>query len=169
MIFFQGSGSATLSLLSIKTAKQKDKMFFKICQKSRVNDCYGINRKGKGRRCCMLRGRNLFNFFDALSTFPQDDLKKNINRKNNNCLVEWTLDNHPVHTIPNRSPSKLDVLPKTFVQIILDAKLLVRHSCIIVHHPNSSDDFIFFSVFILLLWYGVAGRKIDQSWNLKWS
>ena len=91
MIFFQGSGSATLSLLSIKTAKQKDKMFFKICQKSRVNDCYGINRKGKGRRCCMLGGRNLFNFFDALSIFPQDDLKKNINRKNNNCLVELTI------------------------------------------------------------------------------
>ena len=79
------------------------------------------------------------------------------------------MDNHPVHTIPNRYPTKLDVLPKTFVQIILDAKLLVRHSCTIVHHPNSSDDFFFFSVYILLLWYGVAGRKIDQSWNLKWS
>ena len=36
-------------------------------------------------------------------------------------------DDHPVLTIPNRNPTQRDVLPKTFVQIILAAKWLVRH------------------------------------------
>ena len=39
------------------------------------------------------------------------------------------MDDHQVHTIPNYVPSsKMDVLTKTFVQIILAAKQLVRHS-----------------------------------------
>ena len=43
------------------------------------------------------------------------------------------MDVHPVPTIPNHHPIKMDVLPKTFVQIILAAKWLVRP-------PSSSDD-----------------------------
>ena len=38
------------------------------------------------------------------------------------------MDDHPVHTIPNHCPTKMDVLPKTFVQIILAAKWLMWHS-----------------------------------------
>ena len=34
---------------------------------------------------------------------------------------------HLAHTIPNQYPTKMDILPKTFVQIILAAKWLVRH------------------------------------------
>ena len=37
-------------------------------------------------------------------------------------------DDYPVHTIPNHHPTKMDVLQKTFVQNILAAKWLVRHS-----------------------------------------
>ena len=32
------------------------------------------------------------------------------------------IDDHLVHTIPNHHPTKMDVLPKTFVQIILATK-----------------------------------------------
>ena len=32
------------------------------------------------------------------------------------------MDDHPVHTIPNHHPIKMDVLPKTVVEIILAAK-----------------------------------------------
>ena len=35
---------------------------------------------------------------------------------------------HPVHTKPNHHPTKMDVLLKTFVQNILAAGWLVRHS-----------------------------------------
>ena len=35
---------------------------------------------------------------------------------------------HPFHTTPNHHPPKMDVLQKTFLQIILAAKWLVRHS-----------------------------------------
>ena len=38
------------------------------------------------------------------------------------------MDDHPVHTIPNHHPTKMKVLPKTFVQIILAAKWFVRLS-----------------------------------------
>ena len=38
------------------------------------------------------------------------------------------MDDHPVHTIPNHHPTKMDLLLKTFVQIILDANPLVQHS-----------------------------------------
>ena len=57
-----------------------------------------------------------------------------------NGLIEkekWTLgrldaseqwDDLPVHTTPKHHHSKMDVLPKTFLQIILAAKWLVGHS-----------------------------------------
>ena len=44
----------------------------------------------------------------------------------NGCLEK--VDDHPVHTIPNHHPAIMNVLSKTFVQIILPAKWLVRHS-----------------------------------------
>ena len=38
------------------------------------------------------------------------------------------MDDLPVHTIPNHHSTKIDVLQKTFVQIILAANWLVPHS-----------------------------------------
>ena len=44
----------------------------------------------------------------------------------NGCFEKMA--DHPVHTTLNHHPSKIDVLPKTFLQIILAVKWLVRHS-----------------------------------------
>ena len=75
-------------------------------------------------------GTKLIQFLAALAIFLQNDLTKRMNRITatwrNGCFGK--MDDHPVHTIPNRHPTKMDVLPKTIVQIILGAKWLVRHS-----------------------------------------
>ena len=63
----------------------------------------------------------------------------------NGCFRK--MDDHPVHATPNLHPSKMDVLQKTFLQIILAAKLLVRHS---ITFPNSSEDFYLIFCLILL-------------------
>ena len=44
----------------------------------------------------------------------------------NGCFRK--MDDHLVHTTPNHHPPKMDVLPKTFLQIILASKWLVWHS-----------------------------------------
>ena len=49
-----------------------------------------------------------------------------MNRRLHGCFEK--IDDHPVHTIPNQYKTKMGVLPKTLVQIILAAKWLVRHS-----------------------------------------
>ena len=65
-----------------------------------------------------------------LAIYHQDDLKKRFIR----ITATWRngsfgkLNDHLVLTKPNHQHSKMDVLPKTFVQIILAAKWLVRHS-----------------------------------------
>ena len=38
------------------------------------------------------------------------------------------MDDHPIHTITNHHPTKMDILQNTFVQIIIAAKCLMRHS-----------------------------------------
>ena len=38
------------------------------------------------------------------------------------------MDDHPVHIIPNHHPSKMDVLLKTFLQVILAANWLVTQT-----------------------------------------
>ena len=38
------------------------------------------------------------------------------------------MNDHLVHTTPNHHPPKIDVLPKTFFQIILFTKSVVQHS-----------------------------------------
>ena len=38
----------------------------------------------------------------------------------NGCFGKW--DDHPVPTPPNYHPPKMDVLPKSFLQIILASK-----------------------------------------------
>ena len=47
------------------------------------------------------------------------------------------MDDHLVHIIPSHQPTKMDVLPKTFVEIILVAKWLVQHSGI---RPPTNRD-----------------------------
>ena len=69
------------------------------------------------------------------------------------------MDDHLVHTIPNHHPTKMDVLPKTFVQIILAAKWLVRHSSI--RPPNNSDN-------LSLLFCLYPSSMADLGWNLQY-
>ena len=74
-------------------------------------------------------GTELVQFLAALSILHQVVMKKRINRImatwRNGCFEK--MDNHPIHTTENPHPTKMDVLPKTFLQIILSAKWLVRH------------------------------------------
>ena len=102
-------------------------------------------REGKGGRCCLGDAE----FLAALAIFHQDDWKKRMNRIaatcQNGCIVK--IDEYPVHTIQNHHPTKMDILPKTFVQIILGAKWLVRHSS---RRPQpTATTFAFPSVFFL--------------------
>ena len=48
------------------------------------------------------------------------------------------LEDLPVHTTPNHYAPKMDILPETFLQIILAAKWLVRLSS--TSPKNGSDD-----------------------------
>ena len=86
-------------------------------------------REGKSR-CCCLGGRNLIHFCFALAILHQDDFKKRMNRITatwrNECFER--MDDQQAHTTLNHHPPKMDVLQKTFLQIILAAKWLVRHS-----------------------------------------
>ena len=70
-------------------------------------------------------GTDFMEFHAALKIQHQDDLKTWMNRRTdalqNGCFRK--MDDHLVHHSP-----KMDVLPKTFLQIILAAKQLVRHS-----------------------------------------
>ena len=72
----------------------------------------------------------MIKFLDAPAILNQDDLKIWMNRIKaiwqNGCFEK--MDDHAVYTIPNHHSSKTDVLPKTFVQITLATKWLVKHS-----------------------------------------
>ena len=115
----------------------------------RTRRIYMYRREGKGRRCCV--GTELIQFLAALAIFHQDVLKERMNRIKatwrNRCFKK--VDDHPVHTIPNHHPTKMDVLPQTLVQIILSAKLLVLHSS--TSPQPAATTFAFSSVFVLLL------------------
>ena len=63
------------------------------------------------------------------------------------------MDDHPVHTTPNHNPPKIDVLPKTFFQIILAAKSIVQHSIQLRPSIISDDLFGFSFCEILILWF----------------
>ena len=89
-------------------------------------------------------GTELVQFLAALSILHQVVMKKRINRImatwRNGCFEK--MDNHPIHTTENPHPTKMDVLPKTFLQIILSAKWLVRH---FKYNPKSAaTTFAFF-------------------------
>ena len=90
-----------------------------------------INTEEKAKVVAAVWETELIQFFvAALAILQQDDFKKRMNRITatwqNRCFGK--MDYHPVHNIPNRHPTNMDVLPKTFVQIILSTKWLVRHS-----------------------------------------
>ena len=79
-------------------------------------------------------------FLAALAIFHQDDFNKRMNRTTatwRNGFLEKMAD-HSVHTILNHYPTRMDVLPKMFVQIILASKWLVRHSS--TRPPFNSDS-----------------------------
>ena len=65
----------------------------------------------------------------ALAILHQDDLKKRTNRITaswrNGCFKKMAVSHH---TKPPPYPPKIDVLPKTFLKIILADKLQVWHS-----------------------------------------
>ena len=62
-------------------------------------------------------------------------------------LKKWMI----VRFKPYKPPYKMDVLPKTLVQIIFAAKCLLRHSSTSPNQQHSDLTFSFPSVFILLL------------------
>ena len=80
-----------------------------------------------------------------------DDLKKWMNRMTatwrSGCFEEKKMIFR--FTLPNCHSTKMAVIPKTFVQIILAAKWLVRHSSMFLQ--TTAMIFAFSSVFILLL------------------
>ena len=84
----------------------------------------------------------------------------------NGCFVK--MDYHPVHTIPNPHSTKMAVLPKTFVQIILAAKMV---SAGFKYSPqNNSDDLLPSLLSILLQWgtawlHGYMGSVPTPRWN----
>ena len=89
-----------------------------------------INTKEKAEVVTAAWGTELIQFLAAVAIFQPDDLFKRMNRITttwrNGCYEKMV--DHLVHTTPSHHPTKMDVLPKSFLQIILAAKWLVRHS-----------------------------------------
>ena len=92
----------------------------------------------------------LLQFLAALAIFHQDKLKRRINRITatwrNGCFGK--MDDYPLLTIPKHHLARMDVLTKTFVQIILAAKQMASAAF-------KATTFAFSSVFIFLLWCGL--------------
>ena len=103
------------------------------------------NKDGKQRSLLLFWETDLNQFLAALDIFHQDDMKKRMNRIKtcwrNGCFEK--MDDHLVHTISNHHPTKMDVLPKSFVKNILAPKWLVRPQ-------NISDNL---SMFFLLSFF----------------
>ena len=97
-------------------------------------------REGKGRRCCL---RDEIHSIPCRTTDLAPGQFEEKDEQKNGCLAEWMLQKKwmiiwftPHQTF--HSP-KMDVLPKTFLHIILAANWLVRDSST-VRPPNISDD-----------------------------
>ena len=65
----------------------------------------------------------MLQFFAALAVFHKDEVKKRMNIRTATWRNGYSgkMDDHPVHTIPNNHPTKMDVLP-IFLKIILATK-----------------------------------------------
>ena len=92
----------------------------------------------------------------TIAILHQDDLKKRMNIKTvtwrNGCSGK--MDDHPIHTTPNHHPSKMNVLPKTFLQIILAAKckwLVQPLSTSLNQQPRPLPSLLYLSFFYGML------------------
>ena len=76
----------------------------------------------------------------------------------NECFRKMDAD--PVHNTPNRLPPRMDVLPKTFLQIILADKWLGRQ----VRPPNSMQQTTSSISSVFFFFYGVfwMNRKKER-------
>ena len=97
----------------------------------------------------------MIKFLAALAIFHQDDLMKKMNKitltVRNGCF--YKMDDQPVHTTPNHHAPKVVVLPKTFLQIILDAKMV---SAAFKYFTPTTSDNLDLPFFIYLLLRGSA-------------
>ena len=102
-----------------------------VCGRIFVKNCVWNNwkkkhnvQKRRQRSLLNFGGRNSFNYM------PQDEIKKGMTRRTdawqNGCFRKMV--DHLVRTPPNHHPPKMDFNSKTFLQIILAVKQLVRHS-----------------------------------------
>ena len=126
--------------------------------------------KGEGKGCRWCLGYGIYSIPCRTSYFAPGCEEKE--KYNNGYLAEWMLwknegsfSSHHIKPPPNR---KMDVLPKTFLQIILSAKWLVRHS--IIRPPTSSDDLCLLlcnypSYFRI---YGTRCPCVRRVWRLCW-
>ena len=116
-----------------------------FCSLARIRAWYSsieeeFIQKRKQRSSLLFMSQNWFN------SLPHYRLSARMIWRNG-WIEKWTLGGMDAsekwmifHFTPqkNHHPPKTDVLPKYFLQIILAAKWIVRHSSI--HPPNSSDD-----------------------------
>ena len=90
-----------------------------------------IKTESKAKFIAAVWGTEFIKVLTPLDIFHQDDFEENVG-KNKGYLTEWMLwKNGCLSGSHHNKPSpytKMDVLPKTFVQIILAANWLVRHS-----------------------------------------
>ena len=77
------------------------------------------------------------------------------------------MDDYPVHSIPSHHYPKIDVLPKSFLQIIIAAEWLVRHSSSSPIHTTFAFSFVFIQFFygiqVHLQVWGVSARLTSQA------
>ena len=112
-------------------------------------------RRQRYNHCCL--GDGIQSIFAALQIYHQDDLKKRMSRRTD----AWQnggfrkMDDLPFLTAPNRLPSEMDFLPKTFLHLILAAFKCVPQT--------SATTFAFssaWSFFYVTYWSGFASPPI---------
>ena len=82
-------------------------------------------------------------WMDGFTTRMKKRMHRRMDAWQNGSSEKWMIN--LVHTTPNHHPPKMDILQKTFLQIILAVKWIVRP-------PNSSDDLCLLFCLFLLLW-----------------
>ena len=120
-------------------------------------------REGKIRRCFLGDGIDSISF---RTTDLPHELKKRMNRIKatcrNGCFEK--MDDYPFHTIPNQYPTKVDVLPKTFVQIFLAAKWLLRHSSTSPQTTATTFAFSFYFIYSSSMTRSQSQKEEIKNW-----